>query len=99
MPLELAVRKLTGAPASMYGFADRGTLAAGKKADVNVIDFDRLTIEAPVTRADLPTGASRILQRSTGYLATIANGTVVRRDDTDTGARPGHLLRSGQAAS
>jgi N-acyl-D-aspartate/D-glutamate deacylase len=97
VPLELAVRKLTGAPASMYGFDDRGTLTEGKKADVNVIDFDNLTIEAPMTRADLPTGASRILQRSTGYLATIANGTVVRREDTDTGARPGHLLRSGQA--
>jgi N-acyl-D-aspartate/D-glutamate deacylase len=97
VPLELAVHKLTGAPAAMYGFADRGTLAEGKKADVNVIDFDRLTIEAPTTRADLPTGASRILQRSTGYLATIANGEVVRRDDTDTGARPGYLLRSGQA--
>jgi N-acyl-D-aspartate/D-glutamate deacylase len=52
-----------------------------------------------MTRADLPTGASRILQRSTGYLATIANGTVVRRNDADTGARPGYLLRSGQATS
>jgi N-acyl-D-aspartate/D-glutamate deacylase len=99
VPLELAVHKLTGAPAAMYGFADRGTLSPGKKADVNVIDFDRLTIEAPITRADLPTGASRILQRSTGYLATIANGETVRRDDTDTGVRPGHLIRSGQAAN
>jgi N-acyl-D-aspartate/D-glutamate deacylase len=99
VPLELAVHKLTGAPAAMYGFADRGTLSPGKKADVNVIDFDRLTIEAPTTRADLPTGASRILQRSTGYLATIANGETVRRDDSDTGARPGYLLRSGQATS
>jgi N-acyl-D-aspartate/D-glutamate deacylase len=99
VPLELAVHKLTGAPAAMYGFADRGTLTPGKKADVNVIDFDALTIEAPTTRADLPTGASRILQRSTGYLATIANGATVRRHDTDTGARPGYLLRSGQATS
>jgi N-acyl-D-aspartate/D-glutamate deacylase len=96
VPLELAVHKLTGAPAAMYGFSDRGTLAEGNKADVNVIDLERLTIQAPRTRADLPTGASRILQPSTGYVATIANGEVVRRDDTDTGARPGHLLRSGQ---
>ena len=98
VPLELAVHKLTGAPAAMYGFDDRGVLEAGRKADVNVIDLDNLSIQAPYTRADLPTGASRILQPSTGYLATIANGEVVRRDDVDTGARPGHLLRSGRSS-
>ena len=96
VPLELAVHKLTGAPAGMYGFTDRGVLAAGKKADVNVLDFDNLTIAAPSIRADLPTGARRILQPATGYLATIANGEVVRRHDEDTGARPGYLLRSGR---
>ena len=96
VPLELAVHKLTGAPAGMYGFSDRGVLAAGKKADVNVLDFDNLTIVAPSIRADLPTGARRILQPATGYLATMANGEVVRRHDDDTGARPGYLLRSGR---
>jgi N-acyl-D-aspartate/D-glutamate deacylase len=96
VPLELAVHKLTGAPARMYGFADRGVLEAGAKADVNVIDLDRLTIQAPFVRDDLPTGASRVLQPSTGYLATMVNGSVVRRHDEDTGERPGHLLRSGQ---
>ena len=96
VPLELAVHKLTGAPAEMYGFSDRGVLAAGKKADVNVLDFDNLTIAAPTLRADLPTGARRILQPSTGYVATIANGEVVRQNDEDTGARPGYLLRSGR---
>jgi N-acyl-D-aspartate/D-glutamate deacylase len=96
VPLELAVHKLTGAPAGMYGFADRGVLEPGRKADVNVIDFDNLTIQAPYTRADLPTGANRILQPSTGYLATMTNGRVVRRHDEDTGERPGHLLRSGR---
>src|SRR5690606_40987007 len=64
----LAVNKLTGAPAAMYGFNDRGVVDVGKKADLNVIDFDNLTIQAPYTLADLPTGASRILQPSTGYL-------------------------------
>jgi N-acyl-D-aspartate/D-glutamate deacylase len=98
VPLELAVHKLTGAPARMYGFADRGVLEPGAKADVNVIDLDRLTIQAPFVRADLPTGASRVLQPSTGYLATMVNGAVVRRHDEDTGIRPGHLLRSGQEA-
>jgi N-acyl-D-aspartate/D-glutamate deacylase len=97
VPLELAVHKLTAAPADMYGFTDRGALAVGKKADVNVIDFDNLTIAAPSIRADLPTGARRILQPSTGYLATIANGEVVRCNDEDTGARPGYLLRSRRA--
>jgi N-acyl-D-aspartate/D-glutamate deacylase len=98
VPLELAVHKLTGAPASMYGFDDRGVLAAGRKADLNVIDFDNLEIQAPYVRKDLPTGASRVLQPSTGYLATMVNGTVVRSNDTDTGERPGGLLRSGQVA-
>lgn len=97
VPLETAVHKLTGAPAAMYGFTDRGVLAAGRKADVNVIDLDNLTIQAPYTRADLPTGASRILQPSTGYVATMVNGTVVRSNDADTGLRPGHLLRSGRS--
>ena len=67
----------------------RRASASGAQADLNVIDFDNLTIQAPYTRADLPTGASRILQPSTGYLATMVNGEVVRRHDEDTGARPG----------
>jgi N-acyl-D-aspartate/D-glutamate deacylase len=94
VPLELAVRKLTGAPADMYGFNDRGVIGIGRRADLNVIDFDNLTIQAPYLRADLPTGASRILQPSTGYLATMVAGASVRIDDEDTGARPGGLVRS-----
>ena len=99
VPLEVAVRKLTGAPAEMYGFADRGVVGVGRRADLNVIDFDNLTIQAPYTRADLPTGASRILQPSTGYLATMVRGEVVRRHDEDTGARSGRLVRSGRSGS
>ena len=98
VPLEVAVHKLTGAPAAMYGFADRGVIEVGRRADLNVIDFDNLTIQAPYTRADLPTGASRILQPSTGYLATMVGGEVVRRHDEDTAARPGRLVRSGRGA-
>lgn len=94
VPVELAVRKLTGAAASMYGYDDRGVIAEGRRADVNVIDFDNLHIEEPTVRWDLPTGASRILQPSTGYLATLVNGELVRRNDTDTGARPGRLIRN-----
>jgi len=82
----------------MYSFNDRGVIAQGKRADLNVIDLDNLTIQAPYIRADLPTGATRILQPSTGYLATLVNGTVVRRSDADTGERPGHLVRSRHGA-
>jgi N-acyl-D-aspartate/D-glutamate deacylase len=96
VPLELAVHKLTGAAAGMYGFDDRGVIEPGRRADLNVIDFENLTIEAPYLRDDLPTGASRILQPGTGYLATMVAGSVVRRDDTDTGERPGRLVRSGR---
>jgi len=98
VPLEVAVHKLTGAPAAMYGFGDRGVVGVGRRADLNVIDFDNLTIQAPYTRADLPTGASRILQPSTGYLATMVAGQLVRRHDEDTGARPGSLVRSRRQA-
>ena len=73
-------------------------VAPGMRADLNVIDLDNLAIGEPYLRHDLPTGASRILQPSTGYLATIVNGTITRRDDHDTGERPGHLLRSRKAA-
>jgi N-acyl-D-amino-acid deacylase len=94
VPLELAVHKLTGAPAEMYGFTDRGVVGVGRRADLNVIDFENLTIQAPYARADLPTGAGRILQPSTGYLATMVAGELVRRRDEDTGVRPGRLIRS-----
>ncbi|HVC66939.1 MAG TPA: amidohydrolase family protein [Acidimicrobiales bacterium] len=93
LPLELLVHKLSGANAELYGFADRGSLEVGKRADVNVIDFERLRIRPPVLRHDLPTGVSRILQPAEGYLATLVAGEVTRRNDADTGARPGRLVR------
>jgi N-acyl-D-amino-acid deacylase len=94
LPVELLVRKLSGENAALYGFDDRGTVTVGKRADLNVIDLDALTIETPHVRYDLPAGASRILQGSRGYLATTVNGVVTRRHDVDTGARPGRLARS-----
>jgi N-acyl-D-aspartate/D-glutamate deacylase len=93
LPLEFVVAKLTSGNARLYGFDDRGTLAPGKRADLNVIDLDNLRIRQPFMRADLPSGASRILQPSTGYQATMVNGVVTRRADADTGERPGRLLR------
>ncbi len=66
LPLELLVRKLSGGNAELYGFGDRGTVEVGKRADLNVIDFDRLSVRPPVLRHDLPTGESRILQPAAG---------------------------------
>jgi len=83
--------------AELYGFDDRGVVAPGMRADLNVIDLDRLTLHAPQFRNDLPSGAKRLVQEAEGYVATVVAGTVTRRHDTDTGARPGGLVRSGGA--
>jgi N-acyl-D-amino-acid deacylase len=103
-PVEQLVRKLTKDPADLYAFNDRGVLAEGKRADINVIDFEQLTLDRPHMAFDLPTGARRLLQDTSGYSLTMVNGVVVRRDDRDTQARPGRLVRStaaraGQAAA
>ena len=94
LPLEHVVHKLTKNNADLYGMTDRGSLEVGKRADINVIDLENLTIQAPFVRHDLPAGGSRILQPSTGYAATLVNGVVVRLNDEDTGERPGRLVRS-----
>lgn len=91
--LEEAVRRISGEPARIMGLADRGTLAPGQRADVNVIDLDRLGERMPRIVHDFPGGAPRFVQRATGYAATICNGVVIARDDELTGARPGRLAR------
>jgi N-acyl-D-aspartate/D-glutamate deacylase len=98
LPLETVVQKQAAGTAAIAGLHDRGTIEVGKKADINVIDCDRLTLHAPRSIADLPAGGRRILQDATGYVATIVSGVVTRRDDKDTGARPGRLVRGQQAA-
>ena len=87
---------MTSGPAQLYGLHDRGTVAAGKKADLNVIDFERLNVQMPEVVGDLPTGAKRIVQRANGYVATIVNGAVTLREGEETGALPGRLVRRGQ---
>jgi N-acyl-D-aspartate/D-glutamate deacylase len=94
--LEQAVHLQTRRTAALYGFDDRGLLAPGYLADVNVIDFDALAIEAPEIVYDLPAGGRRLIQRSRGYAATVKRGEVVRENDETTGARPGRLLRGPQ---
>jgi N-acyl-D-aspartate/D-glutamate deacylase len=98
LPVERIVAKMTRDNARLYGLDDRGVLAEGMRADVNVIDFDALSLELPRVHHDLPDGAARLLQGSRGYVATTVAGTVTRRDDADTGARPGRLIR-GQATA
>ncbi|MBH0119436.1 amidohydrolase family protein [Rhodococcus sp. CX] len=95
--IEGLVRKLTKDLADLYGFDDRGTLAVGKRADLNVIDLARLSLTAPRLVADLPSGAERFIQEARGYVATVVAGVVTRRDDRDTGARPGRLYRRRSA--
>ena len=93
LPVELLVHRLTQDPAELYGLDDRGILAEGLRADVNVIDFDRLSISLPRLVQDLPANAQRLLQDSTGYDMTIVNGVVTRRNDEPTDAYPGRLVR------
>jgi N-acyl-D-aspartate/D-glutamate deacylase len=95
LPLELMVRKMTAEPAELYGLSDRGVLAVGRRADINVIDYENLTLQRPRVVHDLPSGAGRLLQGSEGYLATFVAGTMTRERDADTGARPGRLVRAG----
>jgi N-acyl-D-aspartate/D-glutamate deacylase len=93
LPVELMVKRQTSDAARLYALADRGTIAPGLRADLNVIDFDRLKLKVPSISHDLPAGGARVTQGSEGYLATMVNGVVTRRHDRDTGARPGRLLR------
>jgi N-acyl-D-aspartate/D-glutamate deacylase len=96
LPLEEIVRRQTSHTASVYGLADRGVLRAGMKADVNLIDYDRLAFEAPYMAYDLPAGGKRLLQKARGYLATIVSGRPVFENGQATGALPGALVRGAQ---
>jgi N-acyl-D-aspartate/D-glutamate deacylase len=78
------------------GLRDRGLVAPGYKADLNVIDFDGLRLHPPEMRFDLPAGGKRLVQRADGYLATIVSGAVVYRDGEPTGDLPGRLVRGAQ---
>jgi N-acyl-D-aspartate/D-glutamate deacylase len=89
------VRRLTLANAREMGLTDRGAIAVGMKADISVVDYDRLQLQVPEVRYDLPAGGKRLLQRSVGFDVTLVAGVPVWRDGEATGALPGRLLRSG----
>ena len=93
-----AVRLLTSVPARVAGLADRGRIAVGYKADLNVIDHAGLTLHKPVIAHDLPAGGRRLDQTADGYVATIVSGEVIATDGVPTSARPGRLIRGRQAA-
>ena len=93
LPLEWVIRRLSRDNALALGLSDRGLIAPGMKADLNVIDYDRLTAFGPEVRYDLPAGGRRLVQRTEGYAATILSGAIVQRDGVPTGALPGRLIR------
>jgi len=88
-----AVRELTSVPARVAGLGDRGRIAVGYKADLNVIDHAALRLHKPVIRYDLPAGGRRLDQTAEGYIATIVSGEVIAEDGAPTDARPGKLVR------
>ncbi len=97
LPLTSAIRALSRDTARAVGLHDRGEIALGMRADLNVIDFDRLSLSAPFITYDLPAGGRRLRQPAQGYVATITAGQVISRDGIDTGARPGRLVRGAQS--
>ncbi len=96
LPLEWIIKRQTRDNANFFGLHDRGVLASGMKADVNLIDMDRLTLRPPHIVHDLPAGGRRLVQEADGYLATIQSGTVTFEEGTHTGALPGKLIRGRQ---
>jgi len=91
-----AVRRLSGMPASVLGLRERGTLQVGHHADINVFDIDRLASKQPTYERDFPNGAGRLKIGAVGYAATLVNGVVVTEQGTNTGARPGSVIREFQ---
>jgi len=92
------IKSLTSQPAASVGLNDRGRLAVGYKADVNVLDLARLALHRPRVKADLPAGGKRLTQKSEGYVATIVSGVVTYREGEATGALPGRLVRGMRGA-
>jgi N-acyl-D-aspartate/D-glutamate deacylase len=95
--LPFVVRSQTRDTAEAVGLLDRGVVAQGYKADLNIIDMARLQLKAPHMIYDLPAGARRLMQEAEGYVATLVSGQVVYREGEHTGALPGRLVRGGQA--
>lgn len=96
MSPEYVIHKMTRDTAQVYGLNDRGLIQEGLKADLNIIDYEALTLHQPYMAYDLPGGGKRLVQNADGYRATICNGVITYRDGAHTGAMPGRLLRGGR---
>ena len=99
LPLEWLVKRQTADTAELVGLRDRGRLEPGLKADVNLIDFDRLALHPPEMTYDLPAGGKRLIQRVEGYRMTVQTGEVTFESGESTGSLPGRLVRGAQQAS
>jgi N-acyl-D-amino-acid deacylase len=96
LTVEQAVQKMTSATAALFGLGDRGVIATGYKGDVNLVDFEGLRLHRPELVHDLPGGAKRLVQRASGYVATVVSGEVTLENGEDTGARAGRLVRGAR---
>ena len=97
-PVEELIRRLTSDTAGAAGLHDRGVLAPGKKADINVLDYDRLSFGRPYVAHDLPAGGKRLLQKASGYDVTVLSGAVTYRAGEATGKLPGRMVKGQRAA-
>ena len=94
--LEKAIHLLTRQPAELYSLKDRGLIAPGYKADINLIDYEALSLKTPHIVHDLPAGGKRLLQHANGIVSTMVSGTVIYQSGKATGALPGKLVRGQQ---
>ncbi|MBW2626407.1 MAG: amidohydrolase family protein [Deltaproteobacteria bacterium] len=98
IPLERIIQMQANDTSRFLGLNDRGLLEPGRRADINIIDFDNLQLLHPTMLKDLPAGGQRLMQYASGYVATLVNGDVIAKDGKLTGARPGRLVRAGSSA-
>jgi N-acyl-D-aspartate/D-glutamate deacylase len=97
LPLEFLIKRQCHDTAAWVGLKDRGLLKPGYRADLNIIDFDNLTLHTPYIVHDLPAGGRRLMQKADGYEATVVAGEIIQRHGEATGAKPGRLVRGARA--
>jgi N-acyl-D-aspartate/D-glutamate deacylase len=97
LPLEFLIKRQCHDTAAWVGLKDRGLLKPGYRADLNIIDFDNLTLHTPYIVHDLPAGGRRLMQKAYGYEATVVAGEIIQRHGEATGAKPGRLVRGARA--
>ena len=99
LPVEMLVKRQTSETADFFGLSDRGRLAPGLRADVNLIDYERLQVQKPELVHDMPANGRRFVQRVDGYEATLVAGAPIFERGEHTGAMPGRLVRAGRVGA